>query len=178
MCPISQVSRKDWASLGKLSFIIRKDTFSIQDINFKRVPCLWSTVDRPATCWRKMRLNCRHQHLNFNLLTPHYLVCVCVCVCVVRACACCHVWLFVTSWTSLLGSSPWNFPGKSTGMGCHFLLQGIFLTQGSNPGFLCLLLWQAGSLPTVPLGSCTWEAVSWPFKKSGLDYLIEGQGFR
>ena len=31
---------------------------------------------------------------------------------------------------------PWDFPGKSTGMGCHFLLQGIFPTQGSNPGFL------------------------------------------
>ena len=28
----------------------------------------------------------------------------------------------------------WNFPGKSTGVGCHFLLQGNFLTQGSNPG--------------------------------------------
>ena len=26
----------------------------------------------------------------------------------------------------------WDFPGKSTGVGCHFLLQGIFLTQGSN----------------------------------------------
>ena len=25
-------------------------------------------------------------------------------------------------------------PGKSTGVGCHFLLQGIFLTQGSNLG--------------------------------------------
>ena len=29
---------------------------------------------------------------------------------------------------------PWDFPGKSTGVGCHFLLQGIFPTQGSNPG--------------------------------------------
>ena len=29
---------------------------------------------------------------------------------------------------------PWNFLGKSTRVGCHFLLQGIFLTQGSNPG--------------------------------------------
>ena len=28
---------------------------------------------------------------------------------------------------------PWDSPGKNTGMGCHFLLQGIFLTQGSNP---------------------------------------------
>ena len=29
---------------------------------------------------------------------------------------------------------PWDFPGKSTGVGCHFLLQRIFLTQGSNLG--------------------------------------------
>ena len=28
----------------------------------------------------------------------------------------------------------WNSPGKNTGVGCHFLLQGIFLTQGSNSG--------------------------------------------
>ena len=30
---------------------------------------------------------------------------------------------------------PWDFPGKSTGVGCHFLLHRIFLTQESNPGF-------------------------------------------
>ena len=29
---------------------------------------------------------------------------------------------------------PWDFQDKSTGVGCHFLLQGIFPTQGSNPG--------------------------------------------
>ena len=28
----------------------------------------------------------------------------------------------------------WDFPGKNTGVGCHFLLQEIFLTQGLNPG--------------------------------------------
>ena len=39
---------------------------------------------------------------------------------------------------------PWNFLGKSTGVGCHFLLQGIFLTQGSN---LPLLYQQVDSLP-------------------------------
>jgi len=27
-----------------------------------------------------------------------------------------------------------DFPGKNTGVGCHALLQGIFPTQGSNPG--------------------------------------------
>ena len=37
-------------------------------------------------------------------------------------------------------------------MGCHFLLQGIFLTQGSNPCPLCLLYWQMGSLPPAPPG--------------------------
>ena len=42
-------------------------------------------------------------------------------------------------------------PGKNTGVGCHALLQGIFLTQGSNPCLLCLLHWQ-DSLPLVPPG--------------------------
>ena len=45
-----------------------------------------------------------------------------------------------TQWTEptrLL--SAWDFPGKNTGVGCHFVLQGLFLTQGSNPHLLCLL---------------------------------------
>ena len=29
---------------------------------------------------------------------------------------------------------PWDFPGENTGVGCHFLLQEIFPTRGSNPG--------------------------------------------
>ena len=32
-----------------------------------------------------------------------------------------------------------NFPGKNTGVGCHALLQRIFLTQGLNPHLVCLL---------------------------------------
>ena len=31
---------------------------------------------------------------------------------------------------------PWDSPDKNTGVGCHFLLQGIFPTQGWNPGLL------------------------------------------
>ena len=42
---------------------------------------------------------------------------------------------------------PGDSPGKNIGVGCHVLLQGIFLTQGSNPGVFCLLHWQTGSLP-------------------------------
>ena len=39
-----------------------------------------------------------------------------------------------------------------SGAGCHFLLQGIFPTQGSNPHLLCLLYWQVNSLPPGHLG--------------------------
>ena len=31
---------------------------------------------------------------------------------------------------------PWSSPGENTGLGCHALLQGIFLIQGLNPGLL------------------------------------------
>ena len=44
--------------------------------------------------------------------------------------------LFATPWTVACTKllRPWDFLGKSTGVGCRFLLQGIFPTQGSNPG--------------------------------------------
>ena len=47
---------------------------------------------------------------------------------------------------------PWDSPGKNTGVGSHFLLQGIFPTQGSNPSILCLLHWQVDSFPLALLG--------------------------
>ena len=51
---------------------------------------------------------------------------------------------------------PWDFPGKDTGVGCYFLLQGIFPTQGSNMGLLhCrqilyLLNYKGSSLLCLP----------------------------
>ena len=43
--------------------------------------------------------------------------------------------LFATPWTvACTRLHPWDFLGKSAKVGCHFLLQGIFPTQGSNPG--------------------------------------------
>ena len=53
---------------------------------------------------------------------------------------------------SLMGYSPWDFPDKSTGVGCHFLLQGIFPTQGLNPRLLCLLHCRQILLPAEPSG--------------------------
>ena len=79
---------------------------------------------------------------SFNVCV-HICVCVCVCVCV-----CSVVSYSLSLWiiaTMLL--CPWNFPGKNTGVGGNFLLQGIFPTQRLNPGLFHLLQWQVDSLP-------------------------------
>ena len=70
-------------------------------------------------------------------------MCVCVCVCVHSCVTVCD-----SMDNSLPGSSVHGISQeKLLRVGCHFLLQGIFPTQGSNPRLLCLLHWQAGSLP-------------------------------
>ena len=58
---------------------------------------------------------------------------------------------FATPWTvAHQGPPSFEFSRQEYwGMGYHFLLQGIFPTQGSNPG---LLHWQADSLPSEPPG--------------------------
>ena len=73
--------------------------------------------------------------------------CVCVCVCSVVSDS---LQPYGLQPARLL--CPWNFPGKNTGVGYHFLLQRIFPTQGSNPCLLHLLHWQLDSLPLAPPG--------------------------
>ena len=60
--------------------------------------------------------------------------CNCLCVCVSLS----FMSDSATSWIILPARllCPWDSPGKNTGVGCHALLQGILLTQGSNPGVL------------------------------------------
>ena len=76
----------------------------------------------------------------------------------------------------------------NTGVGCHFLLQEIFLTQGLNPCLPRLLRWQAGSLPLAPPGKvlvvqlcltlCDSMDCSWPdgtpLQHSGLENPMDG----
>ena len=51
--------------------------------------------------------------------------------------------------------SPWNSPGQNTGVGSLSLLQGIFPTQGSNPGIEPRSpTLQADSLPAEPQVPC------------------------
>ena len=87
---------------------------------------------------------------NFNKVTG--FIHMCVCVSMVS-----HPVVFDSLWPhgcSLPGPSvQWNIPGNNIGTGCHFLLQGMFTTQGSNTCLLCLLHWQMNSLPLHHLGT-------------------------
>ena len=63
-------------------------------------------------------------------------------------CVLSRVRLFATPWRFIC---LWDSPGKNTRVGCHFLLQGIFLTQGLNPGLLyisCIDRWILGHRAT------------------------------
>ena len=95
--------------------------------------------------------------IQFNwevLWSPHQIV-----IAVVDQSLSC-VRLFATPWT-VAHRAPlsMDFPGKNTGVDCHFLLQGIFPTQGSN------LLW-----------SPAWQAYSSPLRqlRSALNKLNQG----
>ena len=96
-------------------------------------------VNAEVVCWCKQ-------------LLEHYWKCVHMCVC---------AWSYLTLWDAMDCSRPgsslsvrfsrqkyWN--GIWNGCWSGKILQGIFLTQGSNPSLLHLLHWQAGSLPLVP----------------------------
>ena len=55
---------------------------------------------------------------------------------------------FAIPWTvAHQAPHPWDFPGKNTGVGCHFLLQGNLLNPGIKPGSPAL---QADSLQSKP----------------------------
>ena len=66
-------------------------------------------------------------------------VCMCVCVCRERVQfssvqSISRIQLFVTPWTVAYQALPFmGFSSKNTGVGCHFLLQETFMTQGLNP---------------------------------------------
>ena len=80
-------------------------------------------------------------------------VCVCVCVSAELLQLCLTLWAYGLQPTRLL--CPWDSPGNNTEVSCCALLQGIFLTQGSNPH----LLWHISCIGRwVLTTSTTWEA--------------------
>ena len=111
----------------------------------------------PVLASRTLREDTEELLKYFVIFSLMHIVCVCVCVCV---CTRAHARSVTQSYLSFCDPveptrllCPWDFPGKSTGASCRFLLQGIFLTQESNLCLLCLLNCQADSLPLGHLGS-------------------------
>ena len=72
------------------------------------------------------------------------------------------VWLCDPMNCSPPGSSVQGIVQQECWSGCHFLLQGIFLTQGLNLCLLRVLHWQADSLPP----RATWEALNYKWVQS------------
>ena len=66
-----------------------------------------------------------------------------------------------------------DFSGKNTGVDCHFLLLGIFPTQGLNPPLLGLLHWQVDSLPLSLLRSPWWLYAPEPTSELSRDKTIK-----
>ena len=87
----------------------------------------------------------------------------------------------LNAWKSLsrvrLFATPWNFPGQNTGVGSLFLLQGIFPTQGSNPGLphCRWILYQLGHKGSPRI--LEWVAYpsssrsSWPRNQTGVSCI-------
>ena len=107
---------------------------------------LWDRALAP-TCFiilsKRWYTNCSYSHK-----TVERIKCVCFS----------HVWFFCDPrglWPTRL-LCLWDSPGRNTGVGCHFLLQGIFLTQGSNPPTSHVSPALAGGFFTP---SITWEAL-------------------
>ena len=64
-----------------------------------------------------------------------------------------HALLFATPWTVARQAplSTGDSQSKNTGVGCYALLQGIFSTQGLNPGFLhCRQIFLSSEPPGKP----------------------------
>ena len=114
---------------------------------FPVCPCaFWCGFDSYNLKWRLILVIGYSQVV--GVISFNIIGCVCVCVHTQSCPTLCDP----------MGYSParllclWNFLGKNTGAGCHFLLQEIFPTQGLNLCLLWLLHWKVGSLPAEPPG--------------------------
>ena len=98
----------------------------------------WATVHRVAKSRTQLKRLSTHTHMHTHVWLPYYLLSE-------------PQWLILSQWTYQVKSSqshsvmsdslrphglhsPWNSTGQNTGVGNLSLLQGIFPTQGSNPG--------------------------------------------
>ena len=97
-----------------------------------------------------------------------HCVCVCVCMCLLQSCpTLCYPIDYSPTGSSVHGDSS----GKNTRVGgCHFLLQGIFLTQGWNLHLLCLLHWQVEKAMAPHSSTLAWK-IPWTEEPGGLQSM-------
>ena len=97
--------------------------------------------------------SCLHEHLlreRTSGVRPHYSSHNCLPVCI--QCVCAKSLQSCPTLCNPMNCSLQSPMSKNTGVGCHALPEGIFLTQGPNWPLLCLLHWQTASLPLAPPG--------------------------
>ena len=121
---------------------------------------------------------CVHKSHIF-IFQPHtyaFQACCAVVVCM-HSQSLSYVQFFASPWTAACQAPrSWDFPAKNTGVGCHFLLQGIFLTQEWKPS-LCTGRWtlqshlgrQSGGVMSPSSGHRCWQKwrvlfLGWPVK--------------
>ena len=140
---IIELEAKKWELLpGWMSYSPSRNHFLFIPKNTKDCPLEWRF-------WGHLQLNPAHSP-TCELPSTLYNALSCFS----------RVLLFATLW-SLPGSCPWDSPGKNTEVGCHALLQGIFLTQELN----LHLLHGRQILSTEPPGK-------WPFTIAPLIFLL------
>ena len=145
----SMGSQKSWTWLNDETTTISRHAPSTQ-LAFSRKRRAWFHV----MLWQPHKVSILPSH--YSCFIRHFTR---VGLCVLLALCCAMLSCFNNIWLLWAHGPqparllyPWDSPGKNTGVGCHFLLQGIFPTQGLNLGLLCLLHWQSSSLPLVPPG--------------------------
>ena len=125
-----------------------------QRVRPSQTPVISSNQLRNQTCEEGYHRFCNQHHMmqKWTFPSEYYLnswtpelwglnSCVCVHV---QSCLTLRKHMDCSLATRLL--CPWDFLRKNTGVGCHFLLQGIFPIQGSKLHLLCFLRWQVDSL--------------------------------
>ena len=128
-----------------LSLSFNRLTIMCLSVDLMIILCIWGFVELLRQLAHVFyQIQEISEHISSNIFSASFSACVC-------AQSLSHVQLFVTS--ALQPARfffPWDFPGKNTGVGCHFLLWGIFLTHGLNPR---LLHWPVDYLPQTHQGS-------------------------
>ena len=120
-------------------------------------------LDSSGHGWQCLRLWASHPCKYKNVC-----VCVCVCVCARSVTQSCLTNCDPMDCSPPVFLCPWDFSSNHTGEGCHFLLQRIFPTQGSNPGLL--------HCKKVLSHCATWEAINMKYINLNISMLGASPG--